>query len=272
VNSVFEDQSRKDSDPDANTSAFLIVVPDYIAHGVRCFTICLQGGYPGYEGAINSAFDSDGSLREEYLNRVRRVITTCDAHGAAVILGCYYQRQDQVLKDEEAVRKGIINVVKWLKSEGFTNVLLEVANEHTHAGFDHRIIQTPEGMAELIRLAQKTNPRLLVSASGLGNGKIDEPVAEAADFILIHFNSTPVEQIPERINAVRKYGKAIVCNEDDKSEEESIRALVTCVENGISWGLMLNDLNQYAPFEFHGHADAPRLYERMRQIISRVDQ
>ena len=50
-------------DPDKNTAAFLAHVPDYSRHGVRAFTLCLQGGMPGYEGAINSAFDDTAALR-----------------------------------------------------------------------------------------------------------------------------------------------------------------------------------------------------------------
>jgi hypothetical protein len=45
---------------------------------------------PGYEGAVNSAFNPDGSLRPHYLQRVRRVIEACDRQGIVVILGCYY--------------------------------------------------------------------------------------------------------------------------------------------------------------------------------------
>ena len=91
-------------------------------------------------------------------SRVRRVIEACDRNGAVVILGCYYQRQDQVLQDEAAVRAGVVNVVKWIKDSGFTNVVLEIANEFGHSGFDHRLLKTPEGIAELIGLAKQTAP------------------------------------------------------------------------------------------------------------------
>src|SRR5262249_28840074 len=57
VNAIFEDQKRPKFDPEANTDRFLARIPDYAAHGVRTFTICLQGGMPGYEGAVNSAFN-----------------------------------------------------------------------------------------------------------------------------------------------------------------------------------------------------------------------
>ena len=108
---------------------------DYLSHGVRAFTINLQGGMPGYEGAQNSAFDADGTLRDAYLQRVRRVIEACDRQGAVVILGCYYQQQARLLKNQVAVLAGVVNVAQWIKGCGFTNVVQEVANEFGHGGF-----------------------------------------------------------------------------------------------------------------------------------------
>src|SRR4030095_3026717 len=71
VKGTFEDRNRPDFDPEANADEFIRQVPDYVAHGVRAFTLNLQGGMPGYEGAVNSAFNADGSLRESYLRRVK---------------------------------------------------------------------------------------------------------------------------------------------------------------------------------------------------------
>ena len=93
VNATFEDLNRSDFDSDANTTRFITSIADYRDHGVNAFTLCLQGGMPGYEGALNSAFEPDGSLRERYLARVERVIRACDQHGLVVVLGLYYQRQ-----------------------------------------------------------------------------------------------------------------------------------------------------------------------------------
>jgi hypothetical protein len=269
VNSVFEDRHREDFDAEANTDRFLAHVPAYAAHGVRAFTICLQGGMPGYEGALNSAFRSDGTLRESYLRRVRRVIETCDRQGLVVILGCFYQRQDQVLEDVAAVRRGLQNAVRWIDRSGFQNVVLEVSNEFDHGGFDHRILRSVEGQLELIRLAKRTAPSLLVSTSGLGHGRYPAELAEAADFILIHFNGTKVEDIPDRIAVLTGYGKPIVCNEDDKQGATAARAAELCVANGASWGLMLNNLNQYFPLEFHGPADDPVVYRTLKTLTSK---
>jgi CubicO group peptidase (beta-lactamase class C family) len=268
VNAVFEDAQRPDFDPGANTDEFLTQIPDYVASGIRAFTLNLQGGMPGYEGAVNSAFNPDGSLRESYLHRLRRVIAACDHHGAVVILGCFYQRQDQLLRDADAVRAGVSNVVKWVTENGLANVVLEISNEFDHGGFDHRVLKTVDGQVELLRLAKRLAPDLLVSTSGLGHGRVPEPVAQAGDFILIHFNGTPLEQIPGRIAALKHHGKPVVCNEDDKTGTRGAEAARLCVANGASWGLMLQRLNQHFPFTFHGAVDDPVIYRALDELTS----
>ncbi len=272
VNATFEDLNRQDFDPEANTERFLAHLPDYVAHGIRAITLNFQGGHAGYEGPLNSAFNPDGSLREEPLKRIKRVIEACDQQGVVVILGCFYQRQDQILKDEEAVKTALVNAVRWIEQQDFTNVVLEVANEFPHRGFDHAILRKPEGQVELIRLAKKTSPRLLVSTSGIGDGRFPDVVAEVADFILIHFNGVPVEEIPERIAALKRFGKPIVCNEDDKTGSVAAQAAELCVKNGASWGLMLSKLNQYWPFEFHGAADDPVVYAKLKELTTAGDR
>ncbi len=268
VNSVFEDRLKPDFDPEANTSRFLSHLPDYAAHGVAAFTICLQGGRPRYEGALNSAFAPDGSLREPYLARVRRVIEACDRLGLVVILGCFYQRQDQVLKDEDAVRAAVTNAAGWIRKCGFQNVVLEIANEFGHSGFDHPLLRTDVGQVELIRLAQQAAPGLLVSTAGLGDGRIPDKVAKAADFQLIHFNDTVLDDIPTRIAALKKYGKPIVCNEDDKLNDAGARAAELCVTHGASWGFMANEVNQRYPFHFEGARDDPVVYAKLKELTS----
>ena len=266
VNCVFEDHGRPEFDAEKNTDEFIAAIPDYAAHGVRAFTVNLQGGSTGYEGAVNSAFDPDGSLREGYMQRVRRVIEACDRNGAVVILGCYYQRQDQILKDAQAVRAGVVNVVKWIKDLGFTNVVLEIANEFNHGGFDHAILKTADGQVELIRLAKESDPGLLVSTSGLGNGRLPENVARASDFLLIHFNGTRLEDIPACIAALKPLGKPIVCNEDQKVGEQGAKAAELCVANGASWGFMHVEVNQHFPFTFQGAADDVAVYAAMARL------
>jgi CubicO group peptidase (beta-lactamase class C family) len=268
VNAVFEDTRRPDFDPEANTDRFVRHLPDYVGHGVRAFTINLQGGMPGYEGAVNSAFDADGNLRPAYLRRVRRVIEACDRQGAVVILGCFYQRQDQLLKGETAVRAGVVNVAQWLKGCGFTNVVLEIANEFGHGGFDHPLLRTAVGQVELIGLAKEAHPDLLVSTSGLGDGTVPREVARASDFILIHLNGTKTEDIPARLEALQGFGKPVVCNEDARVGAAGARAAEVCVAHGASWGLMAEQVNQHYPFAFRGAPDDETVYAALKQLTS----
>jgi CubicO group peptidase (beta-lactamase class C family) len=268
VNAVFEDANRPEFSAEANTDRFLQALPDYVRHGVRAFTINLQGGMPGYEGAVNSAFDGEGHLRDSYMQRVRRVIEACDKQGAVVILGCYYQRQAGILKDEGAVRAGVANVAQWLKGCGFTNVVLEIANEFGHDGFHHRLLRTAAGQVELIKLAKTIHPDLLISTSGLGGGTVPSEVAQTADFLLIHLNNTKLEDIPARTEALRGFGKPTICNEDSKTGAAGAKAAEACVAKGASWGLMVEKANQRYPFSFRGAVDDAIVYSTLKKLTS----
>jgi hypothetical protein len=90
VNAVFEDENPDTCPegfaPEANTSAFIASMDQYKVKGILAFTINLQGGMPGYEGAVNSAFNPDGSLDQDYMNRVSRVIESADKKGMVIIV------------------------------------------------------------------------------------------------------------------------------------------------------------------------------------------
>jgi hypothetical protein len=281
VNTVFEDRGEALSkisdgfDPDVNTNTFIEKIPEYVSHGVNAFTICLQGGMPGYEGAINTAFNADGSLREDYLQRVERLIRASDKNNAAVILSLFYQRQHShhsALTGRESIRKAVENAINWVTEKGFTNVMIEISNEYRHGGFrnwtDGDWLISEEGQVELIKLAKSVNPNLLVTTSGMGNGTFHESLALAGDFLLIHFNNTALEDIPTRIAELKKYGKPIVCNEDDKYNQEGAVSQALTVLNGSGWGYMGMMRNQYYPFEFKGAADDPEVYQMYKNLTT----
>jgi hypothetical protein len=281
VNAVFEDRSGEmakldpDFDPEANADVFIGKIPEYVSHGVNAFTLCLQGGLPGYEGAINTAFNADGSLRDGYMQRVERVIRACDNINAAVIVSLFYQRQHShysALTTKESIKSAVENTANWIKDKKFTNVLLEIANEYRHGGFRNwpngEWLITEEAQVELMKLAKRHHPELLVSTAGGGGGVFPEPLATNADYILIHFNNTALEDIPSRINALKKYGKPIVCNEDDKYNHEGAVAQALSVLNGCGWGYMGMMRNQYFPFEFNGAADDPEVYQMYKNLTA----
>jgi len=281
VNTIYEDRSPElakltdDFDPEANAQSFIEKIPEYVSSGVNAFTISLQGGMPGYEGAINTAFNNDGSLRDEYMRRAERVISASDENNAAIILSLFYQRQhshDYALTGKESIRNALENTVNWIAKKGFKNVVLEVSNEYRHGGFrnwiDGEWLMSEEGQVELIRLAKQLNPELLVSTSGMGNGRYHDDLARAADFLLIHFNTTSLDLYESRIEDVKKYGKPIVCNEDDKLGTEGAAAQAIAVKNGSSWGYMGMLRNQYFPFEFQGVEDDREVYKMYRQVTT----
>ncbi|NGX16866.1 glycoside hydrolase family 5 protein [Wenzhouxiangella sp. XN24] len=284
VNAVFEDDRPQSEwppalpenfNPDANTDAFIARMPEYVAYGMRAFTLNLQGGSPKYEGAHNSAFNSDGSLRDTYMARVERVIEAAGREGAVIILGLFYQRQHhqaptsnpRALNGKEAIRAAVVNTMNWIKARGYGNVMIEIANEFDHGGFqkwhDGEWLGSVEGQVELIQLAQTTHHGLLVSTSPGGHGTVPAEIAEASDFILLHTNHTDVPDYPERIRAASIYDKPVVINEDDKLGKLGAEAAQTAVDSGASWGLMLWDQNQAAPFEFAGAIDDPAIYNRV---------
>jgi hypothetical protein len=97
-------------DPERNTREFLAALPAWRRHGLLGITLNLQGGSPqGYSRQQpwhNSALREDGSLRADYLDRLRRVLDRADALGMVVILGLFYFGQDERLRDEAAVKRG----------------------------------------------------------------------------------------------------------------------------------------------------------------------
>ncbi|MCC7145131.1 MAG: hypothetical protein IT443_01655 [Phycisphaeraceae bacterium] len=257
-------------EPEGNTRAFVAGIPQYVAAGVRAFTVSLQGGWPGYEGAENSAFAADGTLRESYLRRVRAVIDACDAHGAVVILSCFYQRQAAALQGRKAITAAVENTARWIGAQGLSNVVLEVANEYAHGGYrawrDGDWLVTAGAQVELIERARAAGRGLLVSTSGMGDGRMDQAIAGASDFVLIHLNNTALADYAARIAAARATGKPVVCNEDDKLGSAGAAAARLCVAGGASWGFMHAKKNQCVPFAYDGSEDDAEVYAEVRRL------
>jgi hypothetical protein len=282
VNAVFEDVGPaaqehlpKDFTPDENTDRFISKIPDYYNRGVRAFTISLQGGMPGYEGAVNTAFNPDGSLKQEYLDRVADVIRAADKKGAVLILSCFYQRQHSnefALDGKSAILKAVENVARWIHDKKFSNVVLEISNEFSHGGYnkwkDGDWLRSVDGQVELIRHVKRFAPNLLVSTSGMGNGLVPEPIATEADYVILHFNRTPLNLIPERVKQARAYGKPVLCNEDDKVGKVGAEAARLSISAGAGWGFMHIEKNQTVPFVFDGAKDDTVVYKMLQNLTT----
>lgn len=279
VNSVFEDRGDKlpsefrDFNPENNTDQFISKIPVYMESGVNAFTISLQGGMPGYEGAINTAFEPDGTLRPEYMKRVARVIKTVDENSGIVIISCLYQRQHSHIAEltgKEAIKNAVRNTAEWIKKNHISNVVLEIANEYTHGGFlkwnDGKWLLSAKGQNELLEAVKSVHPALLVSTSGMGDGRMADSLVKVMDFVTIHFNGTPLNDYGTRIDELKRSGKPVICNEDDKTGKAGAGALIFSVIHGCSWGYMNNTQNQYMPFRYEGIKDDTVVYNMFRKV------
>jgi hypothetical protein len=234
-------------DAERNTREFIAAMPKWRQYGLLAITLNLQGGSPqGYSKEQpwhNSAFEPDGSLRADYLDRAGRIVRRADELGMVVILGLFYFGQDQRLSDETAVVHGVDQATDWLEANGFRNVLVEVNNE-CNVGYHHPILQ-PSRVHELIeRVKSRTVQRqpLLVGTSYGGNAVPKENVVRSSDFLLIHGNGV---KDPERIAAMVRetrqvpgYSpKPILFNEDDHFDfEKPLNNFVAAVTEHASWG------------------------------------
>ena len=231
-------------DADRNTREFVVAMPEWRRHGLLAITLNLQGGSPtGYakdQPWHNSAFTADGSLRKEYLARLEKVLDKADELGMVVILGVFYFGQDERLKDEDAVKKGVDNALDWLAEKGYRNVLIEINNE-CNVRYDHAILK-PERVHELIERAKRHRGKFLVSTSYGGNTVPKENVVKAADFLLLHGNGVgKPERIAEMVRETRKVPGyrpvPILFNEDDHFDfDKPANNFAAAVGEYASWG------------------------------------
>jgi hypothetical protein len=238
-------------DADCNTREFIEQMPHWRKQGLLAVTVNLQGGSPeGYSKMQpwhNSALNADGSLEPAYMVLVGRVLDKADELGMVVILGIYYFGQDQRLKDEAAVIKGVDETVDWLIARGDSNVLLEINNGCDVRAYDHEILK-PARVHELIERAQRRSiergRRLLVSTS-YGGGAIPRPnVVRVSDFLLLHGNGvkepTRIAEIVRKTREVegcQSRPMPILFNEDDHFDfDKPTNTFSSAVSEFASWG------------------------------------
>jgi len=230
-------------DTNRNTNEFIMNMPDWNRHGLLSFTLNVQGGSPmgyGNKGWINSAFDPEGELRNEYMSRLEKILDKADELGMVVILGYFYFGQDQFLENEQAVINATVRLTKWISKKRYKNILIEVNNE-CDILYDHAILN-PERVTELMLKIKKVNSNLLVSTS-FGGGKIPTPnVVQVSDYILLHGNgvssSTGIDQMVTGVKKVNSFqNQPILFNEDDHFNFESDSCnFLTAIKSYASWG------------------------------------
>jgi hypothetical protein len=238
-------------DAERNTREFLAAMADWRRHGLLAITLNLQGGSPeGYSNQQpwhNSAFTETGDLRPDYLARFERILDRADELGMVVILGIFYFGQDERLKDEAAVIRGLDNALDWIFAKKYRNVVIEVNNE-CNVRYDHAILK-PDRIHELI---ERTRRRGLLAGTSYGGGTIPkENVVRASDFLLIHGNGVKdPEKIADMVRKTRAVAgyrpMPILFNEDDHFDfDKPANNFVAAVGEYCGWGYFDPGKNNY---------------------------
>ncbi len=231
---------------DRNTDEFIRAMPTWQAHGLNSFTLNLQGGSPeGYSQSQpwhNSAFNADGTLRPDFMLRLKRILDHADALGMVVILGYFYFGQDNRLQDEAAVLCAVDSATDWLLNQGYTNVLVEIGNEVDLPRFTHEIIKVGRCHELIERVQQRSERRLLVSTSMRGNSVPPDHIVAASDFILLHGNGVnDPNRIREMVDQTRQRasfrGQPILFNEDDHFNfDQPDNNMLAALSRYAGWG------------------------------------
>lgn len=240
-------------DAERNTREFIAAMPIWHDHGLLAFTLCMQGGSPeGYSKGqpwINTAFDEQGGLKPAFMNRLEKILDKADELGMVVMLSFFYFGQDERLKDEAAVIRGVKNAVDWLADKGYTNLLIEIANEVNVKAYQHEIICPPR-VHELIDLVKTYSQgrfstpdgRLLVGTSMAGGGIPPANIIKSSDLLLLHGNGqNEPDRIRKMVDEVRSKpefrGQPVVFNEDDHFEfDKPDNNMIAAVSKYASWG------------------------------------
>jgi len=232
-------------DPERNTREFVAAMPEWRSRGLLAFTINFQGGSPeGYSKEqpwVNSTFRADGSLKSEYLGRMRRILDRAGELGMVAIVGYFYFGQDQRLQDEQAVKAATTNATRWLRQQGYRHVLIEIANECDNRAYDHDILR-PARIPELIALVKSIEPRFYAGASFNGGSIPAANVVAASDFLLMHGNGVKeparIAEMVRKARALPTYRPMpILFNEDDHFDfDRPENNMVAAIGEYASWG------------------------------------
>ena len=257
-------------DPDANTNGLIAALPEWYAYGLRAITVGLQGGWPvgmcDVEEIRHNPFGENGDqLDPAYMERMARIIEAADETGMVVIVNILYWAQARRLKGAGAIMNAVRNTCRWLKERGYTNVMIDVANEYDipmNAG--HPLIQTDEGIVSLIALAREESG-MPVGSSGCG-GTLEKEPATASDFVIVHGNDLSRGKLYDLFRRQKEIapGKPVLCNEDSPC----CTRMDVAVEAGASWGYYNNYTKQIPPC-FWGVTPGEDLFfaRRMARLI-----
>ena len=253
----------KEYDPGQNTGNLISSLADWYSYGLRAITVGFQGGWPvgafNVEDIDNNPFSIDGRrLDNKYAERMDRIIRAADELGMIVVVSLLYWAQSRAFGDGRAAAEAVRTGAAFIKTGGYTNVILEVANEYNIQPFAYQpLVFTPQGMTQLIKIARKeSGGGVPVGCSG-GGGMADREVIDESDIAIVHGNGLSRGEYYDFIKKVKSWAgaKPVFCNEDSPC----CTRVDVALETRTSWGYYNNYTKQIPPADF-GITDGEDLF------------
>ena len=235
-------------DANRNVAEFVSNMENWKNNGLNGFTIGMQGGGPASKTSgqthKNSAFDSVGNLKTDYMNRLNLVMKESNRLDMIVILSLFYRSQVGIFKSYDNVLTATTNTLHWLQNNNFTNVIIEPANECEFSEFSKVGLGCDQHISDLIDLAQIYKFPAGNSYKGSGHVPSDK-IIQHSQVIFLHGNSMTTESsYKKQLDSVKKSkyykGQPIVCNEAGTS-----LFLKWSIDNGVGWGYYDQGKNNY---------------------------
>jgi hypothetical protein len=290
-------------DPEQNTDRVIGALDTYRQHGILAINVSLQCGNPGYnreapeikrvnaakagpgKGFLCSAFLPDGAMKPAWQQRLLRLARALDQRSMILDLMYFYQSQDEVLKDPQAIRNAVKQATDFLIDNDLRNVIIEIANEQDVRGWDHDLY-IERDMGELMEIArerflEKNAPfRLPISASAGPSMKLFDSTTVHADLTIVHGNNWSPDGKFARVKTLYGHPLApgpILMNEDDNgretSEENLRKERASCDavwEGGGSWGYMPWRQTQMYPFRYYNPAGDTQDERYFRAVLEHI--
>lgn len=261
IQGIFDDKSDvkrferfgKSFNANKNTDDLIKALTEWYQKGLRAITVGFQGGGPCFTmdstTIDNNAFSPDGmTIDIAYLTRMKRIIEAADNIGMVVIVSLFYGHQVRHLDDDRAVIEAVKTASNWLRDEGFSNVILEIANEQDLGAYlIHPILYNEKGIVQLLKMAKRESGGIPVGCSTTGKYFAYE-IANESDVILIHGNNMTRQGFYNHIMEAKsvKPIRPIVCNEDS----QALSQMGVALDMGISWGYYNNMTKQEPPIDW----------------------
>jgi len=237
---IFRDEwlTERPFDPEANTRSLIEELDLYKRHGVLGLSVSLQGEDPAYQeqtagvtrldgavlgksaGTLVSAFQPDGSLKNDWMERLETLLRAADERGLIVVVIYFYQGQDEVFEDQQAILNAARNATQWLIEKDFRNVIIDVADawDVEMGDWDHGrfISRNVASLIQYVREQFNDAAYLLPIGASSGDGmSYPSSLAQVSDVVLLHGNEQSAGEKLARLREYQDYGRPVLIVDDD---------------------------------------------------------